>query len=82
MPYPCQYFWSSGMWIFPLVMIALMVTLCVLLFRRGCVPWWHGSGYPPGGPTQETPLDILKRRYVSGEITKEDFERMKKDIQD
>ncbi|MEI6609864.1 MAG: SHOCT domain-containing protein [Deltaproteobacteria bacterium] len=32
-------------------------------------------------PTGETALDILKKRYVRGEITKDQFERMKQDIQ-
>ena len=30
---------------------------------------------------KETALDILKKRYVSGEITKDQFEQMTKDIQ-
>jgi putative membrane protein len=29
----------------------------------------------------ESPLDILKRRYAKGEITKEEYERMKKDLE-
>jgi putative membrane protein len=30
---------------------------------------------------RESPTDILKKRYAKGEITKEEFDRMKKDIE-
>ena len=28
----------------------------------------------------EAPLDILKRRYARGELTKEDYDRIKQDL--
>jgi len=32
-------------------------------------------------PQGETPLDILKKRYAKGEITKDEFEAMKRDLE-
>ena len=31
--------------------------------------------------TRESPVEILKRRYASGEISKEEFDRLKKEIE-
>lgn len=34
----------------------------------------------PGRPATESSKEILNKRYAKGEITKEEFERLKKDI--
>lgn len=33
------------------------------------------------GPEKESPTEILKRRYAAGEISKEEFDSLKKDIE-
>ena len=66
--------WGLG-WLFPLVFWGALITGIVLLIRgagqRG------GGSLPQGG---ETALDILKRRYARGEITRGEFEGMKRDL--
>lgn len=34
----------------------------------------------PGGTVGESPLDIAKKRYARGEISQEDYERMKTEL--
>ena len=41
----------------------------------------HGFEAHGAGPV-ETAMDILKKRYARGEITKEEFDRMKEDLKD
>ena len=60
--------------LFMLFFWGLIIIGIVLVVRWA---WEHGRS---GGTAGEAPLDILKRRYARGEITKEDFDRMKQDL--
>jgi putative membrane protein len=62
-------------WIVPVVMPLIMITLVLIFRRRGPMPLMskHASD-------DETPLEILKRRFARGEITKEQYEDMKRTL--
>ena len=81
-----DYVWWGPMWFFPMVMpiIMLVVLLLCLYFifgRGGFRPPWQNNDrtYSHGGEV-ESALEILKKRYAKGEITKDEFEQMRRDI--
>ncbi len=74
----------NGMWIIPMIICIVMVIVCFRFFGRGCFrpPWLQDSDKNQSDSTgSETAMDILKKRYAKGEITKEEFDQMKKDLQ-
>ncbi len=82
-------FWSSAIWIFPIIMIVCMVIMVFIIRpmmsgRGGPQPPWQDSGREhhrvKESRDSETPLEILKKRYAKGEITKDEFEDMKRDL--
>ena len=62
-------------------MMAVM-TLFWLAFLVGIVLLivWAVRQVGPAGRTTERPLDILARRYARGEITREEYERMRREL--
>lgn len=67
--------WGGGivMWLIMLVVIGLVVYLIVASNH-------HRNQTFTSGSHSESPQDILRKRYARGEISKDEFERMKKDI--
>lgn len=75
-PIPMKYwehmpFFTGGatMWIVYLILIGIIIYLIISTQRR-----IKEEG--------ETALEILKKRYAKGEITKEEFKKIKKDLED
>ena len=71
---PMMYYGHGGvfMWFLFLVLVAVVIFLLVRTSKL--------SG--PAPRPVETPLDILKKRYAKGEITKEEYNRMKQELSD
>lgn len=61
-------------WLFMLLFWGLIIVGVVLVVRW---LWDHGR---TGMGNTEAPLDILKRRYARGEISKEEYDRVKQDL--
>ncbi|NLC70221.1 MAG: SHOCT domain-containing protein [Desulfuromonadaceae bacterium] len=59
------------MWIFPLGFIIILVLL-VFCFRGRC---------GVAGKPEETPREILDRRYAKGDISREEYLQIKKDLE-
>jgi putative membrane protein len=56
-------------WIFPLLMMALMIGVCVFFMTRA--PWGHG--HSPRDNVSSA-LQLLDERFAKGEISKEELE--------
>jgi putative membrane protein len=66
-------------WIFGIIFWVLLICIVV-----GLVRWYVSSSNKNNSSDEEDasekPIDILKRRYAKGEITKKEFLEMKNDI--
>ena len=75
---PYQWWWHGmGFMSMYALFFLIVLVLCVALLVRG--PWWSGRGRDGSG-NRETPREILDRRFASGELTKEQYEEMKRTL--
>jgi len=65
----------GGMWLWPLLFIAAIIACGVMVGGWGR---WQRS-FSQG--TRSDAVEILRTRYAAGEIIKEEFEQMKRDLQ-
>jgi putative membrane protein len=77
-----MWYWHEGMgwWmlfggLWTLIFWVLIIVLIVWAIKKVAE---RGSG--SGGTGKRDPLDIAKERYAKGEISKEQFEQIKKDL--
>ncbi len=71
--------WGMGYGFFGWLMMFLFWILIIAAVVLG-VRWFIDQGKLKGSSVEETPLDILKKRYASGEIDKEEFETMRREL--
>ncbi len=64
---------GGGYWILGLIFWILVIIGLILLIKY----LWERGGAKRG---EESALEILKKKYARGEISKEEFEEKKKDL--
>lgn len=72
--------WGFGwMWIMPVFMLVFwgLVLWAVVAVVQGLS---RADGSRTSNPDGDSPLEILKRRYARGEISKEEYEEKKRDL--
>ena len=69
----------SGMVVGAIFWIAILV-LIVWAITRLVTPHTHTYPASPTPPPASSALEVLKVRYAKGEITKDEFDQMKKDL--
>ena len=78
--YGSEFFNSSLWWICPIVMIA--ICFLVMRGRRGSMMCGFGprSGHTHQAGGSNSAMEILDRRYASGEIDKDEYEEKKRTL--
>ncbi len=68
--------------IFPLLLIGLLVFLVVQAFAGRQAPAVPPPGFAPPPPPHrgETALEIAERRYAAGELSRDEFMRIREDM--
>lgn len=73
--------WGTGGWIWMgIMMVAGLALLAVLIYAAFRCLSRYIAAAGPSSAVRETPLDIARRRYAAGEISREEFERLKADL--
>lgn len=68
---------TGWMWMFPIVFFLGMISLMAFVWRRGFRAPWCGM---MGDHRHETPRQILDRRYAGGELTKDQYDEMRRQL--
>lgn len=67
--------WGMGYGWFFMILFWVLIIVVIAYFIKTFASGGRKSA------VEDSPLEILKKRYAKGEISKSDFDKMKKDLQ-
>ena len=66
----------------PMMMFTILIPIVLIVLAVSGVFWLIKAGGTGETRKTETPLEILNKRYASGEVPRVEFKAMKKDLED
>ena len=69
-----NYGWGMGFWWSFMVLFWLLVIICIVYITTLIIGRSKKTG------TEESAMDIVKKRNAQGEITREEFEKIREDL--
>ena len=75
---------SSGFWIIPMtICVIFMIVMIIFFIRRGGMgpgKFMNSGNNASRNEDTESPLNIIKKRYANGEISKAEYDQLKNDL--
>jgi putative membrane protein len=72
--------WGIGMMIMMFLFWAALI-VAIIFFVRWLITSGHTGPAASSPPQTDSALDILKKRYARGEVSKQEFDDMRRDLQ-
>ena len=71
---------GSGSWGWALLMMGIPAVILIVILFAALGGLREPVGYPNYVPPPQNPLDILEQRYARGELTREDYMKIRDDL--
>lgn len=71
---------SSGSWGWAALMMGIPAVVLIVVLLAALGGLGEPAAVPTFAPSRENPMDILEQRYARGEVTREDYLRIRDDL--
>ncbi len=71
---------GSGSWGWAMIMMGIPAVVLIIILLAAIGGLREPAAYPGYAPLPQHPLEILEQRYARGELTREDYLRIREDL--
>lgn len=71
---------GTGSWGWALLMMGIPAVILIVILLAALGGLREPMAYPASTPSPQNPLEILDQRYARGELTREDYQKIRDDL--